>query len=151
MIKLENEACIVSKTPVSEYNVRDLVVHRDQVTEADVVILGASPAPLGLFRAVYDPHAPGQLRWSDAPEPVEDQSDVVEDQSDVGKWFGMAEVNGALLASNRRAINRRLDGRVPRWVRVADFPPAGEGGNPEIRGLTAVPNPSEQTGGRRER
>jgi hypothetical protein len=132
------QVSVVSKMHVTGYNVRDLIVHRDQVTGADVVILGASPAPLGLFRAAYDPDAPGQLRWSDAPEPVEGQSEV-------GKWFGMAEVNGVLLASNDRAIYRRVDGRAARWVRVAEFPPAGESGNPEVRGLTAVPNPSERT------
>ncbi len=96
-------ASTVCKIPMTEYNVRDLIVHRDQVTGADIVILGSSPAPLGLFRAVYDPNAPGQLRWSDAPESVEDQSDL-------GKWFGMAEVNGVLLASNGRSIYRRIDG-----------------------------------------
>ena len=132
------EASVVTKMPVMEYSVRDLIVHRDQVTGADVVLLGASPAPLGLFRAVYDPDAPGRLRWSDSPEPVEGQSDV-------GKWFGMAEVNGVVLASNNRTIYRRVDGRAPRWVRVAEFPPARESGNPEIRGLTAVPNPAERT------
>ena len=53
------QACVVSKTPVAQYTIRDMIVHRDQVTGADVVILGASPAPLGLFRAVYDPACAG--------------------------------------------------------------------------------------------
>ena len=131
-------ASTVCKIPMTEYNVRDLIVHRDQVTGADIVILGCSPVPLGLFRAVYDPNAPGQLRWSDAPESVDGQSDL-------GKWFGIAEVNGVLLASNGRSIYRRIDGSAPRWVPVAEFPPAGASGNPEVRGLTAVPNVPERT------
>ena len=57
----------------------------------------------------------------------------------VGKWFGMAEVNGVLLASNNRAIYRRVDVYNPRWVRIAEFPPTSESANPEIRGLTAYP------------
>ena len=66
-------------------------------------------------------------------------------QSDLGKWFGIAEVNGVLLASNGRSIYRRIDGSAPRWVPVAEFPPAGASGNPEVRGLTAVPNVPERT------
>jgi len=121
--------------------VREMIVHRDRVTGADLLMVAASPEPLGIYSGAYDASSPDGMRWSDEPE-VSAQGR----RDGASKWFGMAVVNGFLLAANTRDIYRRVDGPQPRWVKVAEFGFAGDIGNTEIRGLTAVPNPAEATG-----
>jgi hypothetical protein len=121
---------------VTSYNIRAFAMHRDQVTGADLLFIGAGPAPLGIFRASFD--APtGTLII--APEP-----EFIDETGSRGKWFGFATANGALYGASRTGIYRRIDGFSPSWERVIDIPrlptlPGGEV-NLEYRGLVAVPS-----------
>ena len=130
----------VTAEPVRQANVRSIVAHRDAVTGVDMVFVGANPAPLGIFSGVYDPEVSGGIRWSSEPELS------TELRGGAGKWFGMASVNGVLLASTARAIYRRVDGPQPRWIEVMTGVRGGDLRQTEIRGLTAVPNPRSITG-----
>ena len=132
----------VSSATASVSQVREIVSHRDQVTGADLAFVAASPAPLGIYAGSYDPSAPGALRWNPVPE-VQAASDRRKQ-----KWFGMAEANGRLYASNNTGVFVRIDGEHPSWQRVADAAATGQDAatNPEWRGLVAVPNPTAVTG-----
>ena len=126
---------------VAGSNVREVWLHRDSVTGADLLFVGANPSPLGIFAGSYDPAAPGRIRWNTTPEIA------AQGRRGTSKWFGMATVNGALFASDVDSVFRRVDGPRPRWVRVLQFPRGvGDEGGAEVRGLTAVPNPQSLTG-----
>lgn len=125
---------------VAGSNVRELWLHRDSVTGADLIFVAANPSPLGIYAGIYDPAAPGRIRWRSEPEIT------ARGQRDAGKWFGMATVNGVLFASDVNTVYRRVDGPQPRWLNVLQFPRVGDEGGAEVRGLTAVPNPKAVTG-----
>jgi acetyl esterase/lipase len=126
---------------VAGSNVREVWLHRDSVTGADLLFVGANPSPLGIFVGSYDPTAPGRIRWKTTPEIA------AQGRRGTSKWFGMATVNGAMFASDVDSVFRRVDGPRPRWVRVLQFPRGvGDEGGAEVRGLTAVPNPQSLTG-----
>jgi acetyl esterase/lipase len=126
---------------VAGSNVREVWLHRDSVTGADLLFVGANPSPLGIFAGSFDPAVPGRIRWKTTPEIA------AQGRRGTSKWFGMATVNGALFASDVDSVFRRVDGPQPRWVRVLQFPRGvGDEGGAEVRGLTAVPNPQSLTG-----
>ena len=126
---------------VAGSNVREVWLHRDGITGADLLFVGANPSPLGIFVGSYDPAVPGRIRWRTTPEIA------AHGRRGTSKWFGMATVNGALFASDVDSVFRRVDGPQPRWVRVLQFPRGvGDEGGAEVRGLTAVPNPQSLTG-----
>ena len=125
---------------VAGSNVREVWLHRDSVTGADLLFVGANPSPLGIFAGSYDPTVPSCIRWNATPEIA------AQGRRGTSKWFGMATVNGALFASDVDSVFRRVDGPRPRWVRVLQFPRGvGDEGGAEVRGLTAVPNPQSLT------
>ncbi len=125
---------------VADCNVRELWLHRDRVTGADLFFVAANPSPLGLHTGVFDASAPGRIRWRSEAEIT------AQGRRGTSKWFGMATVNGVLLASDVDAVFRRDDGPQPKWTKVLQFPRGrGDEGGAEVRGLTAVPNPQAVT------
>ena len=125
---------------VADCNVRELWLHRDRITGADLLFVAANPSPLGLHAGVFDASAPGRIRWRGEPEIT------AQGRRGTSKWFGMATVNGVLLASDVDAVFRRDDGPQPKWTKVLQFPRGrGDEGGAEVRGLTTVPNPKTVT------
>jgi hypothetical protein len=87
------------RTPkAAEANARELGLHRDRVTGADLLFVAAFPDLLGLIVGVYDSTAPGRIRWADKAE-------LSATGRRAGKWFGMATV-----------------GPQPKWTKVVQFP-----------------------------
>jgi hypothetical protein len=125
----------MGQEPLARLRIREMLLHRDGATGADLVFVGADPSPAGIYAAAFEPdHG---LRWREEPELVAQR----------GKFFGMARANATLFASNRAGVFRRIDGSEPTWALVLDSPfPRGTWNNDEIRGLSAVPNPSDITG-----
>jgi len=114
-------------------SVRALRVFRDRLTGVDrlFVTLGVH----GIRSGVYDPLAPGRVRWDATPELP----------ALAVRPLALAEAGGVLHVSSGSQILRRVDGPVPRWEPWFDmaalsptpvYPPAGG-----IRGLTAVAAP----------
>ena len=131
----------LSTPRLARSNVRELWLHRDRVTGADLLFVAASPSPLGIYAGVFDASAPGRIRWRSEPELT------AQGRRGTSKWFGMATVNGVLFASDVDAVYRRDDGPQPKWMRVLQFPRGAlDEGGAEVRGLTAVPNPQAATG-----
>jgi len=126
---------------VDEVNggIRSLCAHRDRVTGVQSLFAGLSAG--AVCRAVYDPSAPGSLRWTTAPE-----------LAGTGRVICLAEANGVLYAAGgirdetllSGGLFRRVDGTAPRWELVWRWPHrlVERGDEPEIlRGLTAVRDP----------
>ena len=91
----------------------------------------SSPAVTkGVISGVYDPAAPGRIRW--------DKSAEVENPAGE-RGMGFCDCNGILYCATSRHIYQRTDGAAPAWKEVyfceKEISPVG------IRGLTAVPKP----------
>jgi hypothetical protein len=124
--------------------VRQLTVHRDRVTGADLVVAAVSNGRV--YHGGYDPSAPGRIAWDTLPE-IDGLS---------GRILGLAPMNGDLyiasdpeLASpGRGGLYRRVDGPAPRWERLGQWGsiPETDNGLGWLRGLTAVPDPDRPLG-----
>ena len=118
---------------------RSFASHRDKVTGIHHIFAGVSCGRI--YRGVYDPDAPGRLRWHAEPE-----------LSGTGRPMCMAEAEGVLYAAcgikddspQSGGLFRRVDGPQPRWEMVYRWPYnlAARGDEMRIlRGLTAVRDP----------
>jgi len=118
---------------------RSLTSYRDKVTGIHHIFAGVSRG--AIYRGVYDPTAPGRLRWNDKPE-----------LEGTGRVLAFAEANGVLYAAcslknappHPGGIYRRIDGPQPKWELVYRWPFRIIGRSTEwknMRGLTAVPDP----------
>jgi hypothetical protein len=115
--------------------IRALGFHHDSVTGVDAVFAGAGVQDgggIGIFRGVYDPTAPGHIRWDLTPEFTNYQ----------GRPMAFAEADGVLHVTSFEAMYRRADGPAPSWVRVFSYDRPLMRDNSGLRGLTAIPNPS---------
>jgi hypothetical protein len=123
--------------------VRSFGSHRDRVTGIDYAFAGNDPH--GVFSGVYDPTAPGRIRWSKTPEFDISTVSVAEFPGLAGhlRVTSFAECNDRLYATVGQQIYERIDGAAPHWRLIYSNrnPGKSESG---LRGLTAVPSPSGQ-------
>ena len=133
---------VVDRTKVGDYLVA-LGSHRDQVTGVSHVFGGSRNG--SVYKGVFDPAAPGKIRWEDQPE-FTTRDERAGTKNAERRVMGFAEADGHLYASIRTSIYRRTDGAKPDWQEVYRWPlpPADNEGwrRPEGRGLTAVPKPN---------
>ena len=115
---------------------RAVGLHRDRVTGVDRVFAGVgtyqqfATDKLGTFGGVYDPTAPGRIRWDKTPEFQTPKGERV---------MGFCDCNGILYCSTTRHIFQRTDGVTPTWKQIYFCEKEINGAG--IRGLTAVPKP----------
>ena len=123
--------------------VRSFGSHRDRVTGIDYAFAGSDPH--GVFSGVYDPAAPGRIRWSQTPEFDLSTVSVAEFPGLAGhlRVTSFAECNDRLYATVGQQIYERIDGASPHWRLIYSNrnPGHSESG---LRGLTAVPSPDAQ-------
>jgi len=120
-------------------SVRALIVHRDAVTGVERAFI--SIGVRGVYAGIYDPAAPGRIRWDAQPESPPTTT----------RTLALAEANGSLFFSAGTQVYRRIDGAEPRYVEVTDMSGLREGSARDdramlstvggVRGLTAIPNP----------
>lgn len=118
---------------------RQVLVHRDRVTGADVLLVAVSSG--AVYRGGYDPSSPTLLAWDSIPE-VSGLS---------GRILGLASMNGdvylsadpELASPGRGGLYRRVDGPAPRWERLGQWGtiPGEDNGLGWLRGLTPIPDP----------
>ena len=116
---------------------RAMRVYRDRVTGIERVFL--SLGKLGVISGVYDPRAPGKVRWDPEPESPSVETRVL----------AIIEANDSLFFSAGRKIYRRIDGASPSWKLVHDlsdqFPNEANQPIGGIRCLSAVPTPEAES------
>jgi hypothetical protein len=126
--------------------IRSLILHRDWRTGVDRVLAGITAGQLstttlrvvpaaGITSGVYDPSAPGRIRW----DPSAELSGLEK------RVMAFVECNGAVHAAAATSMYRRIDGARPKWEKVytssvGAIAPKNSG----LRGLTAIPNPTGQ-------
>ncbi len=108
---------------------RSLFLHRDSVTGVDRVFAGTLPS--GVFSGVYDPAAPGRVRWDREPELADYKF----------RAMGFAEHGGNLYVAIKPNLYRRVDGEHPRWEQVYTIPGAFMKESSGLRGLTTIDHP----------
>lgn len=109
---------------------RSFFIHRDTVTGQERVFAGT--APTGIFSGVYDPHAPGRIRWDDAAEL----------SGYTRRPMSFTQCNGQLYVSIKPDLYRRIDGPTPQWEKVYTIPFTLVVPSSGFRGLTSVPDPA---------
>ena len=114
--------------------------HRDRVTGIDYAFAGNDPH--GIISGVYDPTAPGRIRWSQTPELDISTISLAEFPGLEGRLrvTSFAECNDRLYATVGQQIYERIDGAAPHWrlIYTNRNPGHSESG---LRGLTAIPSP----------
>ncbi len=119
-----------------ENSVRATRVYRDKVTGIDRIFI--SIGVLGIYSGIYDPAAPGKIRWDNKSESGPLQT----------LPLAIIEANGSLLFSSGSKIYKRNDGPSPTYSVVYDADQSGIGAvySPDggIRGLSPIPNPKGQ-------
>ena len=120
--------------------IRHVFDHVDAVTGIHHVF--ATVAGGKVYRASYDPAAPGRLRWH--PEP--------ELEGRLARIMSHVEVNGQLHlavditpdAPQNGGLFRRIDGPDPRWEWLGEWGARTQhSGVAWIRGMTAIADPSD--------
>ena len=114
-------------TDTEAANVRAIGLHRDRVTGIDRIFAGHNK--LGVVGGVYDPAAPGRIRWEKSGEVQTPAGDRV---------MGFCECKGILYCATSHHLYQRTDGTAPAWKQIYISEQTGTG---VIRGLTAVPKP----------
>jgi hypothetical protein len=108
-------------------SIRAMGLHRDKVTRMDRIFAGSNKGVIG---GVYDPAAPGRIRWDKSAEFENPEGE---------RGMGFCDCNGILYCATSRHLYQRSDGAAPTWKEIffceKEISPVG------IRGLTAVPNP----------
>jgi hypothetical protein len=137
--------------PGAVFTARAFGSHIDRVTGVHSLFAGTwrghasavGEYPSSIYRAAYDPSAPGGLRWSAEPE-----------LQGVGRIMAFAECNGDLYVATgikddspeSGGVFRRVDGPKPRWELVYRWKEYDlsiwDDEQRIMRGLTAVPDPN---------
>jgi acetyl esterase/lipase len=121
--------------------IRAFGFQHDSVTGVDHVFAGTGAGEV--FAGVYDPQAPGRIRWNPAPEYANPDFDG----SAFRRCQGFCVANGKAYASISPSLVERKDGPKPAWHEVFRWKPTGDRAGQGLRGITAVPDPK---GGRHE-
>ena len=123
----------------SHRHVRSFFLYRDSVTKIDMLFAGVSGnkgQPTRIVPGVYDPRAPGRIRWlaaesfKDTPGPGDRVTSFV-------------EANGKLYATVCGKLYERVNGASPEWRMIYqspnDYAPVDKPGENGYRGATVVP------------
>lgn len=114
---------------------RDMEIYQDKVTGVERLFMSLGNP--GIISGVYDPSAPGHIRWDRNLE-----YPFLTNGSFKTRPLGMAQANGSLFFSEGDTIFVRLDGPQPTWTEVLDLFEDTDTDVGGIRGLSSIPNPN---------
>lgn len=119
-------------------SVRAMKLHRDQVTGREYLFVGAACG--GLYKVVYDPSAPGRVRWVESDELDRSYGRIHSMCVCNGSLYVSADYGGLTVQNQTGGVFRRIDGAKPTWERVyRNYDPKFPTWNQTGRGITAVP------------
>jgi predicted AlkP superfamily pyrophosphatase or phosphodiesterase len=129
------------RIPVTERgfaSVRAMKLHRDRVTGREYLFVGAACG--GLYKVVYDPSAPGRVRWVESDELDKSYGRIHSMCICNGSLYVSADYGGLTVQSQSGGVFRRIDGTKPTWERIyRNYDPKYPTWNQTGRGITAVP------------
>ena len=114
---------------------RDMEVYRDKVTGVEHLFMSLGNP--GIVSGVYDPAAPGKIRWARNLE-----YPFLAEGSFKTRPLGMTQANGSLFFSEGDSIYQRIDGERPSYTEILDLYSDTDTDVGGIRGLTSVANPN---------
>ncbi|MBX9731048.1 MAG: PKD domain-containing protein [Sphingomonas sp.] len=119
-------------------SVRAFGSHRDKVTGADMIFVGANPG--GIYSGTIN--AAGVLTMRTPAE----LSVIPATRADAIRPTAFVECGGDIFTTIAPYVYRRIDGTNPRWEVIYDYsaqftPGAGDSGSSGLRGLTCVDKP----------
>jgi hypothetical protein len=118
--------------------IRSLKVHTDKVTGMEYLFLAAGCG--GMYKAVYDPSAPGKIRWLEGDELDKSYGRGQSMCAANGDLYVSYDYGGLLVQNQAGGVFRRIDGAKPTWERVyRNYDPKYPTWNQTGRGITAVP------------
>jgi hypothetical protein len=120
-------------------SVRSMAVHKDYITGAQYLIIGAANG--GIFKGVYDLSVPGNIKWVGGnevnPQFGRPQSMAVYNDT----LFASFDYGGITVSNQTGGLFKRIDGPNPTWQQVYTFyNPAFPSYNQTLRGITTVPS-----------
>jgi hypothetical protein len=119
--------------------IRAFSLHKDQITGADIVFVGATHA---IFAGTYDGEH-RNIAWNSLPEWEGDPAGPPSGRARVAR---IADCNGKLYATSAGTIYERSDGRSPTWKKV--FETTIHSDNSKVtglRGLTCIRDSSRSS------
>ena len=114
---------------------RDMEIYRDKVTGVEHIFMSLGNP--GIISGVYDPTAPGRIRWDRNLE-----YPFLTDGSFRTRPLGIIQANGSLFFSEGDSIYQRIDGERPRYQEIFELFEDTDTDVGGIRGLTSVANPN---------
>ena len=114
---------------------RDMEVYRDKVTGVERIFMSLGNP--GIISGVYDPAAPGRIRWDRNLE-----YPFLTDGSFRTRPLGITKANGSLFFSEGDSIYQRIDGERPTYREIFELFEDTDTDVGGIRGLTRVNNPN---------
>ena len=119
--------------------IRHLFDHIDAVTGVHHVFATASGGEL--YRASYDPEAPGRLRWHPEPELTGRLARIMSHVVANGQLYLAIDITPS--APKNGGLFRRVDGEEPRWEWLGEWGSRTQHvGVAWIRGMTAIADPT---------
>jgi len=140
VFSLDDDTGRWSETELPRTSYRALTLYRDPITGVDRIFAGGAGyedksghRPGGIFSGVYDPSAPGRIRWSETAEFTGFGDRVV----------AFADCNGHLYFSSKPGIyERTTNGSHPVWSEIYSYSHPMRPNSSGLRGLTTIPNPN---------
>jgi hypothetical protein len=122
----------------TQSSVRAFGSHRDKVTGADMIFVGANPG--GIYSGTISPA--GVLTMKTPAE----LSVIPATRADAIRPTAFAECGGDIFTTIAPYVYRRIDGTNPRWEVIYDYSSqftigVGDSGSSGLRGLTCVDRP----------
>lgn len=120
-------------------SVRSMAIHKDYVTGAQYLIIGAANG--GIFKGVYDPNVAGKIRWVGGNE-VNSQFGRPQSMT-VCKdtLYASFDYGGLTVTGQTGGLFKRVDGVNPSWQQVYTFyNPSFPNYNQTLRGVSTVPS-----------
>ena len=114
---------------------RDMEIYCDKITGVERIFMSLGNP--GIISGVYDPTAPGRIRWDRNLE-----HPFLIDGSFRTRPLGLTQANGSLFFSEGDSIYQRIDGERPRYKEIFELFEDTDTDVGGIRGLTRVDNPN---------
>jgi len=132
------QAASVPTTEKGFASCRAMIVYTDKITGKEYLFAGAACG--GMHKGVYDPSAPGKIRWLTGDEVDKSYGRVHSMCVANGVLYASFDYGGLTVQNQSGGIYRRIDGENPAWECVYRmYNPNYSTWNQTDRGITTVP------------